>query len=81
MQPRFEIATVLCFTVALLAGCAFGLRKAENGALGKGASRADAGTLITQETAGAQENLARQPEAVGQLKRAAALHEYGRYYK
>jgi hypothetical protein len=79
MQPRFGIAAVLCFTAILVAGCACGLPKPEDGALGHRAS--GAGALVAQETGRTQENLGGQPQEVHRLKRAAAFHDYGRYYK
>jgi hypothetical protein len=50
MRPRFAIATVFCLTATLLAGCAFGLPKPEDGALGNRASGTGAGALVVQET-------------------------------
>jgi hypothetical protein len=80
MQPRYGIATVLCFAATLFAGCVFGLPKPEDSALGDRVSGPGARALA-QKTARTQETLARQPEEVGRLKGAAALHDYGRYYK
>jgi hypothetical protein len=81
MQARFGIAALLFFTAALLAGCALGLPKPEEGAPGNRASGTGAGALVAQETARSQENMRRQPEEVDWLGRAAAFHDYGRYYK
>jgi hypothetical protein len=81
VRPRFGIATVLCFTATLLAGCAFALPKPEDGALGNRASGTGAGALVAQETGRRQENMGGQPEEVDRLARAAAFHDYGRYYK
>jgi hypothetical protein len=76
MQPRYGIATVLCFAATLVAGCAFGLPKRGDGAPSDRASGAGA---PAGETARPQETLAMQPEKVGRLK--AVLHDFGRYYK
>jgi hypothetical protein len=78
MEPRYGIATVLCFTATLFAGCAFGLPKPGDGSLSDRASGVGAGAPAL-ETARPQETLAAQPEKVGRLK--AALHDFGRYYK
>jgi hypothetical protein len=78
MQPRYGIASVLCFTATLVGGCAFGLRKPGDGAFSNRASGAGAGAHA-QETARPQETLAMQPEKVVRLK--AVLHNFGRYYK
>jgi len=81
MPPRFWIAAVLCLTAILLAGCACGLPKPEDGALGNRASGADAGALVVRATARTHEKLGAQGEQGERLKRAAAFQDYGRYYK
>ncbi len=81
MQARFDIATVLCFTAALLAECALGLPKPEDGALDDRASGTGAGAAVGQETGRRQENMEGQPDEVHWLGRAAEFHDYGRYYK
>lgn len=78
MQPRFGIATVLCFTATLLAGCSFGFPKPEHGALGNRAS--GAGALVAQATGRTAEKLGAQSEQGERLERAAAFHD-GRYYE
>jgi hypothetical protein len=78
VQPRYAIATVLCFAATLFAGCAFGLPNPGDGAVSDRAWGAGPGAPA-QETAGPQDTLARQPEKVGRLK--AALYDFGRYYK
>ena len=78
MQPRYGIATVLCFAATLFAGCVFGIPKpGDDGTLSDGASRAGAGAPA--QTARPQETLAMQPEKVGRL--GAVLQDFGRYYK
>jgi hypothetical protein len=77
MQPRYGIATVLCFAATLFAGCAFGLPKPGDSALSDRASGAGAGAPA--RTARPQETLAMQPEQEGRLE--AVLHDFGRYYK
>ncbi len=81
MQPRLGLATVLCFTVPLLAGCAFGFLKPEHGGLGHQASDASAGALVAQATGRKAEKLGAQSEQGERIERAAAFHDYGRYYK
>jgi hypothetical protein len=81
MQARSGIAIVLCFTATLLGGCAFGLPKPEDGALGNRASGTSAGALVAQETGRRRQNIGGQPEDVDRLGKAAAFHDYGRYYK
>ena len=76
MQPRYGIATVLCFAATLFAGCVFGTPKPGDGAL---SDRAWGAGAPAQETARPQETLAMQLEKVGWLK--AALHDFGRYYR
>ncbi len=78
MQPRYPIASVLCFAGTVFAGCALGLSKPGDGAPSDRAWGGGAGAPA-QETARPQETLAMQPETVGRLK--AALHDFGRYYK
>ena len=80
MPPRFWIATVVCLTAILLAGCACGLPKPEDGALGNRASSAEAAALVVQATSRTQEKLGAQAEQRVSLKRAA-FQDYGRYYK
>jgi hypothetical protein len=80
MQPRFGIATALCFAT-LLAGCVCGSPKREDGALGNRASVAGAGALVAQETGRVQHISAGQSEQIDRVKRAAAFRDYGRYYK
>jgi hypothetical protein len=77
MQPRYGIASVLCFAATLCAGCVFGTPKPGDGALSDGASRAGAGAPA--QTARPQDTLAMQPEKVGRL--GAVLQDFGRYYK
>jgi len=72
MPPRFWIATVVCLTAVLLTGCACGLRKPEDGALGNRASSADALALVVQATGRAEQ---------GEPLKRAAFQDYGRYYK
>ena len=77
MQPGFGIATVLCLTATLLAGCVCGLPKpAEDGAPGNRASGADTGALIARETGRTQGNSGGQHEELDRLKRAAAFRDY-----
>jgi hypothetical protein len=78
MQPRFGIATALCFT-ALLVGCVCGSPKREDGALGNRASVA--GPLVAQGTGRVQQTSGGQSEQVDRFKRAAPFRDYGRYYK
>jgi hypothetical protein len=78
MQLRFGIATVLCFTATLLAGCVVGLPKPEDGALGNRASGAGAGALVAQATSRTAEKLGAQSGE--RLERAPAF-QFGRYYK
>ena len=81
MQRRFGIATALCFTATLLAGCVCGSPKPEDGALGNRASGASAGALVAQATGPKAGKSGAQSEQGERLERAAALHDYGRYYK
>jgi hypothetical protein len=79
MQPRFGIATALCFTATLLGGCMCGSPKREDGALGNRASVA--GALVAQETGRVQQTSGGQSEQIDRVKRATAFRDYGRYYK
>jgi hypothetical protein len=69
MQRRFGIVAVLCFTTTLLVGCTCGLQKPQDRTPGNQAAGAGSGAIVADETDGTA------------LKRAAAFHDSGRYYK
>jgi hypothetical protein len=79
MQPQFGIATVLCLTATLLVGCALGHSRPEERGLSDRAS--GAGTLVAQSTGRIADESEARSEEGERLERAAAFHDYGRYYK
>jgi hypothetical protein len=81
MNPRWEIATVLCLTGILSVGCACGVRKPENVAPRNFAASAGAGPVVAEASGRTAENSVPQRERGERLKKAAAFHDHGRYYK
>jgi hypothetical protein len=73
MKPRFWIAIVTYFIAALSAGCTYGLARPQAEPSSSRLVDATSRAIFVTETA--------RMENDDRLKRAAAFHDYGRYYK